>query len=95
MVLCHKLVTVMPILHLIKILPDTGSCQSLILIDILPFFEKTFSGINVLSQGVECGFVYIPLHYIYFSSDLVSGPVAVGIRPSLPFKGVHLLLDND
>ena len=30
------------------------------------------------------------------SSDLVSGPVAVGIRPSLPFKeGVHLLLGND
>ena len=29
------------------------------------------------------------------SSDLVSGLVAVGIRPSLPFKGVHLLLCND
>ena len=29
------------------------------------------------------------------SSDLVSGPVAVGIRSSLPFKGVHLLLGND
>ena len=33
--------------------------------------------------------------YIYLSSDLVTGLVAVGIRPSLPFKGVHLLLDND
>ena len=29
------------------------------------------------------------------SSDLVTGPVAVGIRPYLPFKGVHLLLGND
>ena len=29
------------------------------------------------------------------SSDLVTGLVAVGIRPSSPFKGVHLLLDND
>ena len=29
------------------------------------------------------------------SSDLVTGPVAVGIRTSLPFKGVHLLLGND
>ena len=28
------------------------------------------------------------------SSDLVTGLVAVGIRPSLPFKGVHLLLGN-
>ena len=29
------------------------------------------------------------------SSDLVTGLVAVGIRPSLPFKGVHLPLSND
>ena len=29
------------------------------------------------------------------SSDLVNGPVIVGIRQSLPFKGVHLLLGND
>ena len=29
------------------------------------------------------------------SSDLVKGPVAVGIRQTLPFKGVHLLLGND
>ena len=29
------------------------------------------------------------------SSDLETGPVAVGIRPSLSFKGVHLLLGND
>ena len=27
--------------------------------------------------------------------DLVTGLVAVGIRPSLPFKGIHLLLGND
>ena len=40
-------------------------------------------------------FFNVPLHNIYLSSDLVSGPVAVGIRPSLPFKGVHLLLGND
>ena len=29
------------------------------------------------------------------SSELVSGLVAVGIRASLPFKGVHLLLGNN
>ena len=79
----------------IKILRDTGSSQSLILADILPFSEKTFSGTSVLIQGVECGFVNVPLHNIYLSSDLVTGLVAVGIRPSLPFRGVHLLLGND
>ena len=76
----------------IKILRDTGASQSLILADTLPFSEKTSTGTSVLIQGVECGFVNVPLHNIYLSSDLVSGPVAVGIRPSLPFKGVHLLL---
>ena len=63
--------------------------------DTLPFSEKTSSGTSVLIQGVECGFVNVPLHNIYLSSDLVKGPVAVGIRQTLPFKGVHLLLGND
>ena len=79
----------------IKILRDTGASQSLILADTLPFSEKTSSGTSVLIQGVECGFVNVPLHNIYLSSDLVTGLVAVGIRPSLPFKGFHLLLGND
>ena len=79
----------------IKILRDTGASQSLILADTLPFSEKTSSGTSVLIQGVECGFINVPLHNIYLSSDLVTGLVAVGIRPSLPFKGIHLLLGND
>ena len=79
----------------ITILRDTGASQSLILADTLPFSEKTSSGTSVLIQGVECGFVNVPLHNIYLSSDLVKGPVAVGVRQTLPFKGVHLLLGND
>ena len=58
---------------LIKILRDTGASQSLILADILRFSEKTSSGTSVLIQGVECGFVNVPLHNIYLSSDLVTG----------------------
>ena len=50
---------------------------------------------SVLIQSVESGFINVPLHNIYLSSDLVTGLVAVDIRPSLPFKGVHLLLGND
>ena len=79
----------------ITILRDTGASQSLLLADTLPFSEKTSSGTSVLIQGVECGFVNVPLHNIYLSSDLVKGPLAVGIRQTLPFKGVHLLLGND
>ena len=77
------------------ILRDTGASQSLILADILPFSEKTSSGTSVLIQGVECGTVNIPLHHVNLSSDLVTGLVVIGITPSLPFKGVHLLLGND
>ena len=79
----------------ITILRDTGTSQSLILADTLPFSEKTSSGTSVPNQGVECGFLNVLLHNIYLSSDLVNGPVAVGIRQTLPFKGVHLLLGND
>ena len=79
----------------IKILRFTGASQSLILADTLPFSEKTSSGTSVLIQGVECGFINVLLHNIYLSSDLVTGLVPVGIRPSLPFKAVHLLLGND
>ena len=39
----------------ITILRDTGTSQSLILADTLPFSEKTSSGTSVLIQGVECG----------------------------------------
>ena len=63
--------------------------------DTLPVSEKTSSGTSLLIQGGECGFVNVPLHNIYLSSDLVKGLVAVGIRQTLPFKGVHLLIGND
>ena len=53
----------------ITILRDTGASQSLILADTLPFSEKTSSGTSVLIQGVECGFVTVPLHNIYLSSE--------------------------
>ena len=79
----------------IKTLRDTGASQALNLANTLPFSERTSSGTSALIQGVECGLVNVPLHNIYLSSDLVTGPVAVGIRPSLPFKGIHLLLGND
>ena len=79
----------------IKILRDTGASQSLVLGDILPFSEKSSSGTSVPIQGVECGNVNIPLHHVNLSSDLVTGFVVIGIKPSLPFKGVLLLLGND
>ncbi|VDI57685.1 Hypothetical predicted protein [Mytilus galloprovincialis] len=37
----------------------------------------------------------VPLHRIYLKSDLITGPVIVGVRPNLPVEGVTLLLGND
>ena len=79
----------------VKILRDTGASQSIVLAGVLPFSEKTYSGTSVLLQGVECGFMNVPLHNIFLSSELVTGPVTVGVRSSLPFDGIHLLLGND
>ncbi|KAJ8039062.1 hypothetical protein HOLleu_16653 [Holothuria leucospilota] len=79
----------------IKILRDTGATQSLVLDGVLPLSDSTSTGENVLIQGVECGFISVPLHKINLKSDLVSGSVIVGVRPTLPVKGVSLLLGND
>ena len=62
----------------------------------MPFSDVSFTGTNVLIKGVDSTeFTLIPLHNAYLSSDLVSGHVVVGILPSLPFDGVHLLVGND
>ena len=37
----------------------------------------------------------VPLHKVKLVSDLVTGSVVVGTRPTLPIKGVSLLLGND
>ena len=80
----------------IKILRDTGSSQSLLLTDTLPFSYDSYSGSNVLIKGVDSvDYSSIPLHNVYLASKLVSGPVNVGIKPSLPFKGISLLFGND
>ncbi|KAJ8038347.1 hypothetical protein HOLleu_15742 [Holothuria leucospilota] len=79
----------------IKILRDTGATQSLLLDGVLPLSDSTSTGANVLIQGVECGFISVPLHKTNLKSDLVSGSVIVGVRPTLPVKGVSLLLGND
>ncbi|KAL5009579.1 hypothetical protein ScPMuIL_011884, partial [Solemya velum] len=79
----------------VKILRDTGASHSLILDGVVPLSEETSSGSSVLLQGVELGFVNVPLHCVYLKSDLVTGPVTIGVRPELPIEGVSLILGND
>ncbi|KAL5007639.1 hypothetical protein ScPMuIL_016445, partial [Solemya velum] len=62
---------------------------------VVPLSEETSSGSSVLLQGVELGFVNVLLHCVYLKSDMVTGPVTIGVRPELPIEGVSLILGND
>ena len=79
----------------IQILRDTGASQSLLTEGVLAVTEQSATGETVLIHGVELGFSCVPLHRVFLQSDFVSGPIIVGVRPTLPVEGVSLLLGND
>jgi len=79
----------------VKILCDTGATQSLIASDVLPLSDQTSVDTSVLIQGVGLEVIRVPLHQIHLQSELILGSVVVGVRPSLPVKGVTLILGND
>ena len=51
----------------------------------------TSAGANVLLQGVHPGFHSVPLHHINLKSNFASGPVVVGVRPTLPVEYISLI----
>ncbi|KAK0138160.1 Retrovirus-related Pol polyprotein from transposon 412 [Merluccius polli] len=79
----------------VRILRDTGAAQSFMLRDLLPLSEKTATGSSVLVQGIEMGFIRVPLHRVCLKSDLVCGDVVVGVRSSFPIPSVNFILGND
>ena len=79
----------------IKILRDTGASTLLLVEGVLPLSDQSATGDYVLIHRVELGFVRVPLHKVFFQSDLVSGSVVVGVWPTLPVDRVNLLLGND
>jgi len=79
----------------IQILRNTGATQSLLLQDVLPLTEQSSTGTSVLVQRVELGVLKVPLHKVYLRSNLVSGTVTVGVRPTLPMQGIAFVLGND
>ena len=50
---------------------------------------------SVIGQCIGRDCVNVPLHKVNLVSNLVTGSVVVGTRPTLPIKGVSLLLGND
>lgn len=49
----------------------------------------------VLVKGTRNHFVPAPLHHVFLKTNLVSGPVTVGIMDDFPVEGITFLLDND
>ena len=68
----------------IRILRDTGATQSLLLEVVLPVIVSTSTGESGIAQGIEGGCMNIPSHKVFLVSDLGTGSVVGGIRPTLP-----------
>ncbi len=79
----------------VTILRDTGASESFILKDVLPFSFLSDTGTSVLIKGIGLNVLSVPLHKIMLSSQLVSGEVVVGVRPSLPVEGVDIIIGNN
>lgn len=74
-----------------KILRDTGGSQSFV----LPFCPETACETSTIVQGIEMGFVPVPLHRVWLTSDLVSGFFNVAVCSSFLVKGVEFIMGND
>jgi len=79
----------------VHVLRDTSASQSLLLEGVLPLSESTYLGSNVLLLGVELGVLSVPLHVVHLTTELVCGPVMIGVRASLPVPGISVILGND
>ena len=61
----------------------------------LPLSEQTSLAASVLMQGMELNTITVPLHQVYLRSSLITGPVVVGVRSTLPVTGLSFILGND
>ncbi|XP_060949305.1 uncharacterized protein LOC133026426 [Limanda limanda] len=79
----------------VVILRDSAASQSVILSGVLPLSEKSSTDSAALVRGFGMQFVGIPLHTIHLDSELVTGPVIVGVSDEFPVGGVSFILGND
>jgi len=62
----------------VESISDIGTCK------------KTHIG--TLIQGAGLDVINVPLHQVFLQSELLSGPVIVGVRPTLPVEDISLIL---
>ena len=68
---------------------------SLLLEGVVEFPALTAVTSSVLLKGLGVEFGAVPLRKLHLKSNLVNGEVVLGVVPSLPVEGIHLLLGND
>lgn len=61
----------------------------------MPFSFLSDTGTSVLVRGIGLDVGCVPLHRVTLSSELVSGEVVIGVRPSLPVDGVDIIMGNN
>ena len=79
----------------VTILKETGASQSLMLSSVSPVSTDSEIGAKALIQGIDGGYVPVPLRRVVLKSGLVSGAVMVDVAPPLPIDSVDFLLEND
>lgn len=72
-----------------------GASQTLLLRGVLRLSDKTFTGNSLLRKSIELGVVSASLHHFYLKSDMITGPVIVGIYPTIPIKEISIVIGND
>jgi len=61
----------------------------------LPFSPRSDTGGCILVRGMGLTTLFVPVHKMFLSCDLVQREAEVGVRPQLPVKGVDIILGND
>lgn len=79
----------------VQILRNTAGYQSLILFNALPFSKNSACGHSSNLSGIETGRVRRPLHFVHIKSRLINGRFPVAVCPTLPVRGITMLMGND
>jgi len=72
----------------VKILRDTGAKHSLVCETVLPFSSVSNTGNFILMRGMGMSIISVPVHKMELACGLVTGEVAVGVRPALLWKAL-------
>ena len=78
----------------IKMLRDTGCCQSLMWAEKLPK-NSVETGDYVLIRGIDLNYTSVPLYEVFIRSSLITSKIRVGVIDHEPAPGIDSFIGND